>query len=148
MTKTPMNMRLSDEARTLMKRLGQKLGIDETSVVEMAVRRLAEAEGVRNCEIYFQSSIDIGEEWQKELQDFDVIASERDKYLVFSTKCDDHCAAISKEYYSSILQRLGRVGRETSDQDAGKVPPKIYFCIFHDKKECHTKDTKESKIAK
>ena len=47
MHKIPMNMRLSEEARQLMKRLAQKLGITETSVIEMSVRKFAEAEEVR-----------------------------------------------------------------------------------------------------
>lgn len=47
MIKTPTNMRLSEEARMLMKRLGQKLGLTDTSVMEMAIRKLAETEGVR-----------------------------------------------------------------------------------------------------
>lgn len=47
MLKKPTNMRLSEEAKQLLDRLAHKLGINETSVVEMAVRKLAEAEGVR-----------------------------------------------------------------------------------------------------
>lgn len=132
MTKTPMNMRLSDEARTLMKRLGQKLGIDETSVVEMAVRKLAEAESVRSCEVYFQPCIDVGEEWQKKLQDFDISMSASGDSLVFFTKFDDHYAAIPQEYHSSILQRLGRAGR-------------VYFCYHDSQKEDKARETKEVK---
>ncbi len=48
MKKTHSNYRISEEGKQLLKRLTEKLGLTETSVIELAVRRLAEAEGVRN----------------------------------------------------------------------------------------------------
>jgi predicted DNA-binding protein len=41
------SIRLTPEARALIKRLSDKLGINQTSVIEMAIRVLAEKENVR-----------------------------------------------------------------------------------------------------
>jgi predicted nucleic acid-binding protein len=43
--KTNTTIRLSDEAREIMRALSAKLGISQSSVMELALRRLAEAEG-------------------------------------------------------------------------------------------------------
>lgn len=40
------SVRLSDEAMQLWKLLSKKLGISLTSILEMAIRKLAETEGV------------------------------------------------------------------------------------------------------
>ena len=44
--KLPTSHRFSPTARSLMKNLADKLGVSETAVIEMAVRRMAEREGV------------------------------------------------------------------------------------------------------
>lgn len=41
------SIRLTPEAKELIERLSEKLGINQTSVIEMAVRVLAEKEKVR-----------------------------------------------------------------------------------------------------
>jgi len=41
------SIRLTSEAKELIERLSQKLGINQTSVIEMAIRVLAEKEKVR-----------------------------------------------------------------------------------------------------
>jgi len=41
------SIRLTPEAKDLIERLSQKLGINQTSVIEMAIRVLAEKENVR-----------------------------------------------------------------------------------------------------
>jgi predicted DNA-binding protein len=41
------SVRLTAEAKDLIERLSQKLGINQTSVIEMAIRVLAERENVR-----------------------------------------------------------------------------------------------------
>lgn len=45
--KTPMHMRLTGTARQLMAEMAKKKGISQTAVVELAVRLMAEAEGVK-----------------------------------------------------------------------------------------------------
>lgn len=53
--KIPTHMRLSREAKQLLKIISQKWGINETAIVEMAIRELAEKRGftinqnVENC---------------------------------------------------------------------------------------------------
>lgn len=47
MTKLHSTYRLSEEAKRLMQLLAQKLGVNQTTVLEIAVRKLAEAEGVK-----------------------------------------------------------------------------------------------------
>lgn len=47
MPKKPTSIRLSDEARRLKAKLAKKLGIDETAVIEMGIRKLANTEGVK-----------------------------------------------------------------------------------------------------
>jgi predicted transcriptional regulator len=44
--KIPTTFRLSDEAKDLLEGLGKKLGLSDTAVVEMAIRRLAEQENI------------------------------------------------------------------------------------------------------
>jgi hypothetical protein len=44
--KTPMHMRLTGTARRLMATLARRKGISQTAVVEMAVRLMAEQEGI------------------------------------------------------------------------------------------------------
>ena len=46
-TKTPMNLRLTGTAKRLMAAMAQKKGISQTAVVELAVRMMAEAEGIK-----------------------------------------------------------------------------------------------------
>ncbi len=41
------SLRLTPEAKELIERLSQKLGVNQTSVIEMAIRVLAEKEKVR-----------------------------------------------------------------------------------------------------
>lgn len=45
--KRSTSLRLSDQARELLVKLKKKLGINQTSVLELAIRRLAEAEGIK-----------------------------------------------------------------------------------------------------
>ncbi len=45
--KRPHSFRLSPTALTLIRKLSEMLGISQASVVEMAVRKLAEREGVQ-----------------------------------------------------------------------------------------------------
>jgi hypothetical protein len=44
--KKPTSIRLSPDAIELRRALSAKLGIDQTAIVELAIRRLAEAEGI------------------------------------------------------------------------------------------------------
>jgi predicted DNA-binding protein len=44
----PTSIRLSEEGKQLPKLLAKKLGLSESAVVELALRRLAELEGVRS----------------------------------------------------------------------------------------------------
>lgn len=46
MNRVPTNMTLSHEGRRLLTKLGARLGISMTSVVELALRNLAKAEGI------------------------------------------------------------------------------------------------------
>lgn len=46
--KTPMHMRLTGTARRLMEKMAKKKGISQTAVVELAVRLMAEQEGVKD----------------------------------------------------------------------------------------------------
>ncbi len=45
--KTPKAFRLTEDGETLLAALAKRLGVKQTAVVEMAIRRMAEAEGVR-----------------------------------------------------------------------------------------------------
>ncbi|MBZ0309696.1 MAG: ribbon-helix-helix protein, CopG family [Anaerolineae bacterium] len=45
--KQQTSIRLTPEAKKLIERLSQKLGINQTSVIEMAIRVLADKEKVR-----------------------------------------------------------------------------------------------------
>ena len=45
--KTPMHMRLTGTARNLLLALSKKKGVSQTAVVELAIRMIAEAEGVK-----------------------------------------------------------------------------------------------------
>lgn len=45
--KNPRNFRLSDHAEATLEALEAKLGINKTKVVEMAVRKLGEREGIK-----------------------------------------------------------------------------------------------------
>lgn len=44
----PTSMRLTKEAKLLIREIAKKLGINQTAVVELAVRRLAEIENVNS----------------------------------------------------------------------------------------------------
>lgn len=46
MKKRSTSLRLSDHARELLARLSAKLGINQTSVLELAIRKLAKEEGI------------------------------------------------------------------------------------------------------
>lgn len=43
----PTSVRLSPEARQLIKRIRVKLGLKQTAVIELAIRRLAEMEQIK-----------------------------------------------------------------------------------------------------
>ena len=45
--KKAMGIRLSQEAKDLIIRLAKHLGLSQTAVIELAVRRLAQQEGLR-----------------------------------------------------------------------------------------------------
>lgn len=45
--KLPTSIRLSEEGKQLRKLLAEKLGISESAVIEMALRKLAEMEGIK-----------------------------------------------------------------------------------------------------
>ena len=45
--KTPKAFRLTDDGEALLVALSKRLGVKQTAVVEMAIRRMAETEGVR-----------------------------------------------------------------------------------------------------
>jgi hypothetical protein len=47
MPKKPVTIRLSDEGRRLRTRLSKTMGIDETAVIEIAIRELAAAKGIK-----------------------------------------------------------------------------------------------------
>ena len=49
--KTATAFRLSATAQELMGGLAQKMGVTKTAVIEMAVRQMAEREGVRTAEV-------------------------------------------------------------------------------------------------
>jgi predicted transcriptional regulator len=42
--KTPVGFRLSERARALLAALAQKIGVNQTAIVEMAIRQMAERE--------------------------------------------------------------------------------------------------------
>ena len=42
----PTSLRLSEEGKQLRKLLAKKLGLSESAVIELAIRKLAEREGV------------------------------------------------------------------------------------------------------
>ena len=44
--KNPKNLRLSDDGEALLLALAKKLGLKQVGIVELALRRLAQAEGV------------------------------------------------------------------------------------------------------
>lgn len=44
--KKQVGVKLTTDARRLREELAQSLGIDKTAVIELAIRRLAQAEGV------------------------------------------------------------------------------------------------------
>jgi hypothetical protein len=44
--KNPKNFRLTDEAEALLLLLSKRLGVKQVGVMELAIRRLAQAEGV------------------------------------------------------------------------------------------------------
>lgn len=46
-TKLPNSYRLSEEARNLIVRLAEHLGLSQANVIEMAVRQLARREGIK-----------------------------------------------------------------------------------------------------
>jgi predicted transcriptional regulator len=45
--KKSTSIRLSDEARRLVTELAKKLGVHKSSILEMAIRKLAEKEGLK-----------------------------------------------------------------------------------------------------
>lgn len=44
--KTPKAFRLSDQGEALLVKLSEHLGVKQTAIVEMAIRRMAKGEGV------------------------------------------------------------------------------------------------------
>lgn len=46
MNKQATSIRLTSEAKRLIKKLADKLGVTQASIIEIAIRRLAEIEGV------------------------------------------------------------------------------------------------------
>lgn len=50
MKKTLTSIRLSEEAKQLRKLLAKRLGISESAVLEVAIRKLAKEEGVQRSE--------------------------------------------------------------------------------------------------
>ncbi len=46
MDKQATSIRLTPEAKRLIKELAKKLGVTQASIIEIAIRRLAEIEGV------------------------------------------------------------------------------------------------------
>jgi predicted transcriptional regulator len=48
MKKRATSLRLSDQARSLLVRLSERLGISQTAVLEMAIRKLAREEGIND----------------------------------------------------------------------------------------------------
>jgi predicted transcriptional regulator len=47
MARAVRSIRLTDEARRLLALLADKLGLNHTAIIELAIRALAEREGVR-----------------------------------------------------------------------------------------------------
>ena len=47
MAKCPTSIRISEEAKRLLAALAAKLGVSRMAVIEIAVRKMAEAEGVK-----------------------------------------------------------------------------------------------------
>lgn len=45
--KKPTSLRLTPDAMRLLKEIAKKLGISQTSVIEIAIRRMAESEDVK-----------------------------------------------------------------------------------------------------
>lgn len=45
--KRSTSLRLSDQARELLSKLAKHWGISQTAVLEMAIRKLAEVEGIK-----------------------------------------------------------------------------------------------------
>jgi predicted DNA-binding protein len=56
MTKEHSTYRLSEEAKQLISLLSQKLGVNQTAVLEIAVRKLAEMEGFMQTRFIVQSA--------------------------------------------------------------------------------------------
>ena len=48
MVKKHSSYRISEEGKQLLRLLAKKLGVNETSVIEMAVREMAEKRGVKS----------------------------------------------------------------------------------------------------
>jgi antitoxin component of RelBE/YafQ-DinJ toxin-antitoxin module len=46
-TKKPTSIRLSEDGKRIRKQLAKKLGLSESAIVELALRRLAEVEGLK-----------------------------------------------------------------------------------------------------
>lgn len=44
--KTPKAFRLSDQGESLLVKIAEHLGVNQTAVVEMAIRRMAKGEGI------------------------------------------------------------------------------------------------------
>ncbi|HEX4207251.1 MAG TPA: hypothetical protein VHZ51_24240 [Ktedonobacteraceae bacterium] len=49
--KKPTSIRLSEEGKRLRKLLAKRLGVSESAVLELALRRLAEMEGIKREDI-------------------------------------------------------------------------------------------------
>jgi predicted transcriptional regulator len=47
MKNKPTSVRLSDDAKRLIKLMSQKLGISQTAIIELAIREKAKREGIK-----------------------------------------------------------------------------------------------------
>jgi hypothetical protein len=55
--KVPKNFRLSDEGERLLLTIGERKGLKQVEVIEMALRRLAELEGLRGTKEGQQATV-------------------------------------------------------------------------------------------
>ena len=50
--------RISHEGKQILKLLSKKLGVTDTAILEIAIRKYGEMEGIRSCEAQFQKNIE------------------------------------------------------------------------------------------
>jgi predicted transcriptional regulator len=51
LTKKQTSIRLSDTAKKLVQRIGERLGMSQSAVLELAIRTLAKREGIREEDV-------------------------------------------------------------------------------------------------